>query len=302
MYYVNNYLRPNTDKDYVPIIEKLLTLNDTDEIFTYLDSFSYDKRKIRNSLTPYLLEFRPDIVLDETRYKDLLSFYRKMLTEYYLERYEARELKSNIDKEKLAIARKYVYLYLESKYTIERFCMQQRITKVQFTKETTGFIYTIKRFDEKLFQEFLRVNEERNADKEKHIQEDIEKILNYIKEHQEETKSIDIYSLTIYGPREIIEVARNILGKDDLILLSTYLNKFKGSFYYNNVTFLTDASIEGFINTPYTITLNNEEVELTKEDKEYIIDILYQNGVPATNITIDEMVKDVAKKKIAKNK
>ena len=270
MFYIKNYVRPNINKTYT-IIEKILFFDNKEECFKYLDETSFDKKVLSQKINHYLVEYRPDIVFNEEEYDKTFKAIKKLLSEYELKNYKPKELKTDYDKARYNIARKYILLYLDSKYTAERFCMQQRIGKSQFDKESSSYVSTIKVFDVDLYKKYLTANEERNFDKENRIKNDISKILNYIKANLEESKMMDIYSLTIYGPNEILEVARKILEYDDLVLLSNNLNEYKGSYFGTNASYLTDSKISGFINTPYSITMDNETVELTKEDRENII-------------------------------
>ena len=178
-----------------------------------------------------------------------------------------------------AISKRIILEFINSPYSLERFILPKRLTSADFNK-ILDFTRQHDKVNYQLFQDSMNRKEEiKNAT----IESDILTILTLIKELKEDFTSVDLFKSTLYGPRELVKAADNYLTGEDLKLFRSQVNKYR--IYTFTTTILTDSATEGLIKTKLNLTINNELVETTEEERQSIVDDLNNHSIPITSKT-----------------
>ena len=181
---------------------------------------------------------------------------------------------------------------LDSPYSIERFFLPRRISTTEFIKT---YANPLKKNNPELYNRLQETIKAKNEIKTRTIQNDVLVILNLIKELGNDFNSIDLFKNTMFCPKELKKVADEILDKEDLKLFRSKVN------YYGTADFMTtilgEVRIKSFIETKFSITIDNELIETTKEEREMIINDLKEFCIPVASETIIDDYKRLRKSK-----
>ena len=283
-YLVRSYINKNIKTpDHVLLLDKLLEIKDNEEdIIKFFNDNNITPKFLKGNLMDYLVNYRPDLYYTK---KNIFDNLDKKITCYqnYLYR------KSNPSKAKNKIDNNYaigvINDFINSNYSMHRFCFNKNITTTIFR----SYIQTIKYADKELYSKFLENYETKEKNKALFINEDVYNILNEIKNNPD-FSIIDFCLLTYYDPLEIIKASDNILDFEDNKLMRIILKPFK------NYTPFPLISLDKLININYTFEIDNELCTPTKDDKENIISFLTKYNIPISNKSFEVACKRFLKK------
>ena len=273
-----SYIDKNIKKPkYVLIFERILEaiIYDTNlDVNKYLYNNGITPEELQTNLNKFLNYFRPDMKYTNENLPRLHAILQKY-TEYSRKIKETNALIETKD----AISKRIILEFINSPYSLERFILPKRLTSADFNK-ILDFTRQHDKVNYQLFQDSMNRKEEiKNAT----IESDILTILTLIKELKDDFTSIDLFKATLYGPRELVKAADNYLTGEDLKLFRSQVNKYR--IYTFTTTILTDSATEGLIKTKLNLTINNELVETTEEERQTIVDDLNSHSIPITSKT-----------------
>ncbi len=266
---LNNYIKNELEKpDFVLIFDKLTEIDNPNEYLFFNNiTPSFLKEHLEEYLTYYKVEYK-------LRYSNkILNTYKEIIKKYITYFKKQIEIKENNQYEETILE------FINSKYTLERFCINKGLNLNDFNINKNGIFIKVMKNNQELYRKFLFSIERKKKEMELNIQSDIKKILKAINDLGSDFSLIDLFFLTNYGIRELTNTADNILEINDLKLFRKYMNVCYRDFaIYGN--FMNTQRIKLLKATPYTFTLNNELIETTIEDREKIINYLKQNEIP----------------------
>ena len=269
-YINNNNIRP----EYVKIIDKLSTIRDEEKVIPYLDSVSVDYKILRNNLMDYYLNYRPDLFYTN-------EFIKKRIRDY-LSLYETHKskLENPVKTEKKdmynVISMNFIE-YINSPYSLNRFCFNKDINKTVFNK----YISTTKLKYPELYEKFMEANTLKEQIKSETIENDVYLLLKEVKENPN-FSIIDFLLATNYDVLEIVSVADNLLSIDDIKLFRMKIRPFR---YINRSN---ERQINNMINCSFTFNINGNLITLCDEDKYNILEFIKQNNIPMSNETFQD--------------
>lgn len=250
------YIREYIDKHcelplYAIVFQKLMTFETSEEVIQYLININLPINYLETKLLAYIMNYRPDILLSRN---NIFNDLTKKITLYgkYLENLKKQTKtikKTNFDRE-LEI----INGFINSKYSLERFCFNNRITITTFN----SFLSSIKTINYDLYEV---CTEKKDKSMNEEIENEVYLLLNLIKELGYNFDTIDFFMNTICGIKELIKQADKQLSFEDAKLFRTFINT------YQSIKVYPQKTIDNLLNIKNTINLNGNLVEMTTEDK-----------------------------------
>ncbi len=284
--YINkNITKPRYALVFDEIIETII-LNNDKNIYMSLYKQKINPDELLTNLNNYLTYFRPDIKYTNrnlSKIRTILSTYR----EYY-NILSGKENYNRIN----TYTTKNILDFIESPYSLERFFMFRKVSSTEFMKYYANPLKKEnKEVYNKLEENILLKKELKKAT----IQNDILVILNLIKELGNNFTSIDLFKNTLFSPKELIKAADKFLSSEDLKLFRNYVNRYTFASFRANI--LGNARVKAFIDSSFSLTIDEELIETTKEEREMVINDLKEYCIPVTSITIIDDYKRLRKSK-----
>lgn len=244
------------------------------------------KREIyKSNITPsYLMEqlynflmlYRPDILNDN----NLLSYLNIAIKEYN-EYYQNKKEKEQKNNEKTQKSIQLINDFINSGYSVERFCLGKKITISDFR----NYARVIKTLEHDLYEQLQNcIIEIYNP---KNYQNVIFELLEMIKSNDCNFKFLDVFFKTIYGPKELISIASLFLSIEDIKLLKKYIptnNKELAFFKY-------DYDISLLAKTRYTFNINGEMIEASDEIKNKVLEEMQEKYIPFDSKFYTELLR-----------
>lgn len=271
--YTFQYIEKNINKpDYVYQIDKILSYKDSDKIIDYLKKEKINHNYLKNNLLTFFLEYRPNVYyLHPEEYDEIKNILIKYDNHLYR---ELDPLKTSVKIDD-NYASNIIKSFINSPYSVNRFCFNNKIYSAVFK----SFLQKCKKNNPELYNEYLVNVELKNKIQKGTILNDLEIIINEIKEKQENFTLIDFCLLTNFEALEIVKAADNVLNFEDNKLLRSKLKSIR------IIDHLTNERLNKLINTDYTLNINNELINIKDEDKMYVVNFLQEHNIPICNDT-----------------
>ena len=162
--------------------------------------------------------------------------------------------------------------FIESPYSLMRFCFNKNLVMTIFKRETLPYV---KKYSPKLFQEFEQNMVEKEEIKRNQIQNDIYPILRKIQEDPNLFGLIDVCLLSNYDILELLGECDNVLKeKEDKYLFRKTIRNLK------NINYFSEREIQNLLNSTFIFNVNGELTNITKEDTQTVLGFLIDNNIP----------------------
>ena len=239
-------------------------------------------------LNEYLTYYKIEYIL---RYSNkILNTYKDIIKKYI------NYFKKQIETQENTKYEETIIEFINSKYTLERFCINKGLKLNDFNSNRNGIFIKVMSNNKELYAKFLYCLELKNKDRDLNIANDIKKIMESIYILGKEFSLIDLFLLTNYGIRELINAADKILNIEDLKVFRKYIDICYRNFaIYGN--FMNTQRINFLISSPYKFTLDNVLIETTTEDRENVINFLKNKEIP-----INSKIFEIAISRYYRNK
>ena len=274
--YVREYIDTIYDKeDFAIVFQKLITFETTEEIIEYLDEQDLSIEYLESKILTYIMEYRPDILFTKNTLLIDLKKKLKIYSNYIKNKDKRNELPKFVNNDREATL---ITNFLSSKFSIERFCFQNKITISDFNMK----LNRLKSSNPELYlncQERLNL-EKRIKDEE--MTKEVFLILNLIKELDNEFNSIDFFINTRHGIKELLKHADKILSNIDAKFFRMNVHA------YININMYTDKTLDCILNQKTIDNIDGVLTEVTREDKLEIINFLEENNIPFSNTTFKD--------------
>lgn len=285
IYYVCSYINKYVQKPiYAIVLDKLITIDNNNDVIAYLDSINLPISYIEDNLIPYIIYYNPKTFLHNDN-KLLISLRKKInLYKQYLKNEDIPK-SQNQNTTKYSLAKEIITKFISSNYTIERFCLHERIG-CQVFKEHVQTLKTESKNQKKenrnedfitLYDIYLNCLNNKDEIFKNTIVDDVHIIFNKIKELENDFCSIDVFANTLFGIHEILKFADNILNMEEAKLFRSCVSKYK------KVSSFSPKVIETLFHDTITINIDNELILIDNTTKSIIIDYLQENNIPICN-------------------
>ena len=261
-----------TRSHYALIFDNLSQLNSRNEIINFCQKIDIPFEELKNHLSEYLYLYRPDLIM----YKNLLKNFLdklKICSKYFSKQKENHSYTISMSYYKQMIQRFY-----ESNYTIKRFLYQNKIYSSIFKE----ILKSIKLNDLNLYEKFMENIKLKEDIKNKTIDNDVYKILNYLK-NTSNIYYVDFFSLTNCSFDEIIERGDTILSVDDAKILRKYLS------YLKTVSIFSKNDLDKVFFEKIVYNIDDNLIEITNEEKEIVVNYLKTNDIPYSPVFFKEI-------------
>ena len=255
---------------YAIIFDRLCLLHDSDLIINFLNEIDYPFKELRNNLQEYILLYRPDMLFNEVLKNELqrkLNIYQKYLN---------NQKTVNIYKTSTSYHMQIIQSFMESNYSLKRFCFQNNISVLTFK----NYITRIKTIDPIFYQELMENIKLKEEIQKETIKDDVYTILNKIKELGNNFSIIDFLTLTNYSFDEIIQLGDLILDPSDTRLLRIHVSNFKNVKNFRNYS---EKDIQNIFTDKLVINIDGNLIKMSFEDKENIINYLKEHDIPISS-------------------
>ena len=272
---VTNYIIKNKNNPgYIQILDKLLKLPE-ERSNLFLKHCNFNIEHMENRFIKYILEYRPILLLDENKkalLRSRLYEYKKFVLNQEEKKHNPLVPDLNENQLNLAIS------FISSKYSLERFCLLNRIS-MEIIKKLES---PLRAHHKKLYHDYLRKLKTIDELKEETINNDVLKLLELVKSLDNNFTTIDYFRNTIFGIKEILKAADGILNPDDNKTLRKKISIIK------EVKAFSEKSIEGIFSEKTILKINDELINISAEVKLQVIEFLQENEIPISNITLKD--------------
>ena len=169
--------------------------------------------------------------------------------------------------------------FIESPYSLSRFCFNKNIVMTIFKRETLAFI---KKYNPELFQKFEINVIEKQEIKKNQIQQDIYSIIEKIKENPSSFGLIDVCLLSNYDILELLKECDNVLPREDSYLFRKQIRNLK------TINYFSEREIQNMLNSTFIINIEGELIQMNKEDIETVLEFLINNNIPLSTETFND--------------
>lgn len=273
---------------------KILNTSDEEEIIKIFSEFNKNVASIKHGLTNFVAsynlssEIRDDLFRKFEIYKKYLLSSRKQIKD---------EQKEQANNELLKQAEEIIIGYINSGCsTTEEYCTNLKLHKKMFEK----YLTIIKENNDVLYNDFVKYEEQKEKKTYNELLSNslivIDLLKNGVVENgvKREFDLIDYYKYLPIGFDRMLRIIRDDLNLDDYKLLSTYVKEIK------NEDELSEVAINNIYNTKTIVGVKIDEEnniipgtgrEITKEEKQNIINYLKEVNIPITNKTYNAAYK-----------
>lgn len=241
----------------------LMDITNKRNIITYCKNSPLSFREIKSNFQGYILMYRPDLLLNTALFS-LLKRKIEIYTEYLESLNETSTYTTS-----LPYCKQMFQVFMESNYSILRFCYQNRILVSYFKK----CLAKIGKEDPIFYSEIMADISLKEQIKEETIENDVYEILNKIKKLGNDFSIIDFLSITNYSFDEIIQKADIILSLEDKKLLRTFVSSYKTIKPYNEI------EIRKLLEEKIVFNIDNQVIEIPYDVKKEIIDYLNTENI-----------------------
>lgn len=285
---ITEYAKKNIKNDKWAIFFDNLDNTDVhnkEEIIALFNDLDSNINDIKINLVSYILIHRPDIYF----YKFLQDRLEQKLNIYvkYLNKLESQKIHTTT----ISYSSQLMEMFIESPYSLKRFCYQYNTTATKFKEH----ISKIKQNLPNLYTKYVETMKEKEENKNINIEKDVYTLLNMMKDENYSFNIIDFFLNTVYSFEEIIQKGDEILSIKDKRLFRSNLNDYRA------IKKFTNREIENLITDKYIFNIDGELIELSKEDKLYVLYFLKENNIPISINTFKETYVRYYKKNIIKN-
>ena len=183
--------------------------------------------------------------------------------------------------------------FINSPYSLSRFCFNKNIHTTIFRNHTLPFI---KKHNPELLKELeININMKENI-KKFQIKEDIIKISNLMKEYPDSFGLIDVCLNTNYDILELIKECDNVLNKEDSVLFRKSIRNLK------TIYFFSEKEKNNLLNSTFVFNINGELVNITKEDINIVLNFLIDNNILLCNEAFKDGCIKLYQKRLFPNK
>ena len=265
------YIEKNVNKpDYVKLLDTLSILKNNDEVIKFFETVNVNHIYLKNNLLSYFENYRPHIYY---LHKNKVIYLRDKIIEY--ENYLYRKL------DPVRVTRKIdddyainmVNSFVNSKYSLNRFCFNNKISIINFK----SLVQKTKYIEPRLYNQYLETIFLKENQKRELIKEDVLELKSKIKENNNNFSLIDFCLSTDFDVLELVRESDKLLSIEDAKLFRRVLKPFR------EIDILTDERLTRLFRTKFTLNINDELVNITDEDKYTIINYLHVNDIPVCN-------------------
>ena len=275
---VSSYIEKSISlPDYVKIFNNLNQLETDEETFSYLNSLNLPITFFQHNLYNYFICYRPDLYYLNTKTRDELS---QKIRRYEIYLYKIDRPTSLSDFNDKDQAKVLIQAFINSKYSKYRFCTNNNITMRIFNR----FVAMIQKSDPDLYNKYVIASQEKEKRKELELNNSVLELLDKIKS-PEGISIIDFFLLTDYDVKELVVEADEKLNFEDAKLFRTNISPFR------TIKPLGTIQTTNILNTKFTIKVNYELIEVSKEDMITVIIFLKENNIPICNETLHDGLK-----------
>lgn len=289
--YRKNYiLNNNINGIYGNLFKVLLKTDDPNKIINLFISLNSRYSNIKNNINSFMISYNipsdiREVIFNKLNiYHDYLKENRTMKQEIKKEERENEYVENNIAQAMFIIKK-----YIDGQYdNINQFCEDMNLSKRHFDK----YLELVKNNDEQLYNDYLEhIENKKNKAYEKLLTNSlivIDLIKNGVVENgtKREFDLVDYYKYLPLGFDKQLRMVRDSINQDDYKLLCVYAGSIK------NEQLLSDAEIENLYNMKNVVNVKLDEEnniipgsgrEITKEEKQNLINYLEDNNIPVTN-------------------
>ncbi len=272
-YIFNNKMKP----EYAKIFDHLILLDSDEEINSYLESTKKSFKYLKDNILSYFLYYRPELYYFK---EEEISKLTKKIENYGIYLYKKDRPKTSINGISQT-AKEIVLEFINSKYSIFRFCFNKGISKQIFLR----YLNIVKKEDEDLYEEYTYILAQKEARKDEELQQDIYSIIEFIDNNDGKIDLFDLSKLSVYDISEIVKKADQILDPINAKKFRMLVNPLR------NIRTLPIHQINALLQTSFKLNINSEIIEVMNDDKQEIIENLKTCGVPVSNETFQEACK-----------
>ena len=279
------------------LLDKLLKTEDEEEIYNLIESSIQNHIYKEKSNHVYNYSY----LIAKENYKELYNKLQNKLKIY--KKIKDQKQKEILLKEKetikinnLEIAKKTINLFIESEFTnIEEYCNFNNININTFN----FYIDILKEYDQKLYELYeskCTITKQRNFLLLLNIGR---KILFYLKngilenDILREFDLLDYYLLTKTDKANLLKIL-NQYESNNVYLFINFIKKYKNSKLLKEKDIKNILNSKDIINVEFDCNNNiipNSGKEITKEEKQLVINFLKENDIPISNYTYDIALK-----------
>lgn len=291
----------NQAKDIGAFAKMFIQLSEIDgneEVIKFLESIDKKSNKIKQELVKFISSYnisddvKNNLINKVEIYHDYLVNNRKMAQEKKKEEEQDKYIKENLE-----TARSIINEYINSQYEdIVTYCDNINLDKKMFDK----YLNLIKENDEKIYNNYLeheeRVKKQQHDDLVFRALKVIDMMKNGVDQNgiKKEFDLIDYYRYLPLGFDRMLRIVRDSINIEDYKLLGSYIETVKTDRE------LSENEINCIYNTKTITGIQFDEEkkiipgtgrEITKEEKQNIINYLKVNNIPVTNKTYNIIYK-----------
>ncbi len=282
--YARKNIKPNNWSIFFDSLDNL-DIQNKEEIIELFNNLGASINDIKINLLNYILIYRPDIYFHrflQTKLQQKIDIYMK-----YLDKIEGQKIYTNT----ISFSSQMIEMFIESPYSLKRFCYHHNTTITKFKEHITK----VKQKLPSLYQKFVETLYLKETIKEQTIENDIYTLLNKMNDETYNFNVIDFFLSTVYSFEEIIQKGDEILSMNDKKLLRANLNDYRSIKKFNS------REIDNIVVDKYIFNIDGNLIELSKEDKLYILGFLKENDIPISITTFKEAYIRYYKRNIIKN-
>lgn len=267
--FCTGYVERNINKpEYVKLLDTLSLVKTDKEVVTFFERTKADYKYLQDNLLSYFIYYRPHkyYETDKSKYfqlRDKIKTYEN----YIYRRLDPIRAKKKIDFE---YARNMVNMFINSRYSLVRFCFNNNILVSTFK----SYVQKIKLEDEVLYNDYLQTLANKEYIKEQTITNDVMSLIDKIKENPDDFSYIDFCQITNYDPLELVPVADNILNIEDMRLFRVKVRVLR------NVKVLTSNQERRLVEMNYTLNVDGNLIEADEETKCKVLADLHDKDIP----------------------
>lgn len=183
--------------------------------------------------------------------------------------------------------------FIDSPYSLIRFCFNKNLKLVVFKQQTLPFI---RKYNPELLQKLEENIIEKEKIKKIQIKEDIQKISNIIKNNPDNFGLLDVCLNTNYDILELIKECDNVLDRNDSILFRKRIRNLK------TIYFFTKKEINNLLKSKLIFNIDGELIQITSEDIHTVLEFLIDNNILLCNEAFKDGCIKLYQKKLFQNK
>jgi len=187
---------------------------------------------------------------------------------------------TNIDEKKYIYATKIIAKFTKSKFSRERFILQNKLNYRDFT----SYLAIVEKNNYEINEAYKRKIENSKLHDEENMTRDVFNLFELIKFKNGKLSLIDFFTTTNYGFDEIKKHADKVLNPIEAKVFRTNLTLLKTCDVCDN------SQITSLFNDKFIITIYNIPIIVNEDTKSLAIEYLMQNDIPISAQTFREAI------------